>query len=87
MAGNLNKAGEARIKKANSTWGQVSRRIFRNKNFNRKIKIILWNSLLRSTMTYGLRAKGLPRHLIEKIEIYMYQHIRMMINPQWKIEE
>ena len=41
MAGNLSKAVEARIKKANNTWRQVSRKIFRNNAFNRNVKILL----------------------------------------------
>ena len=46
MTGNLNKAVEARIRNANNTWGQASRKIFRNKAFSRKIKTLLWNSLI-----------------------------------------
>ena len=44
MTGNLNRAVGARIKKANNTWKQVSSEKFRNKAFNRKIKILLRNS-------------------------------------------
>ena len=64
MAGHPANAVAERIKKARNTWKQVSREIFRNKAFVRKIKILLWNTLIRSTMIYGVRAKALPRHLL-----------------------
>ena len=79
--------GALRIKKAIDQLEQVSRKIFRNNAFNRKIKILLWNSLIRSTMIYGIHTKAPPVHLVAKIEIYMYKHLRMMMGPQWKIEE
>ena len=65
----------------------VSRKIFRNKAFSPKIKILLWRSLIRSAMAYGLRAREIPRHLLEKMEAYMYKHLRMMMNLRWQIDE
>ena len=35
-------------------------------------------------MIYGLHTKELPRHLLEKIETYMYKQVRPMINPKWE---
>ena len=37
-------------------------------------------------MIYGLRAKELPRNLLNQLETYMYKHIRTMMNPRWKDE-
>ena len=86
MAGKLDKAVEARIQKATITWKHASRMIFRGNAFNRKIKVTLWNSLIRSTMIYGLRTRDIPRHMLRKMEIYLFKQIRTMINPNWKIE-
>ena len=86
MTGSHTRAVEVRIKKANRTGKQVNRKIFINMAFSRKIKILLWNSMVRSTMIYGLHTKGLPSHMLEKIEAYMYKHIRTMIDPQWKVD-
>ena len=86
MAGKLDKAVEARIQKATITWKHASRMIFRGNAFNRKIKVTLWNSLIRSTMIYGLRTRDIPRHMLRKMEIYLFKQIRTMINPNWKTE-
>ena len=86
MTGNPNVAVEAGIQNANNTWKHVNRTTFRNMAFNRKIRILLRRSLIRSTMIYGLRAKGLKRHMIGKMGIYMFKHIRTTTNPNWKTE-
>ena len=86
MTGNLNKSAEARIQKTNNTWGQVIREVFRNKAFGRKIEILIWNSLIRSAMIYGLHTKGMPRHKVGKNRnIYVQTH-KNNENPNWKIE-
>ena len=37
-------------------------------------------------MIYGLHTRDLPRHLMGKMEIYMFKQIRTAINPNWKTE-
>ena len=86
MTGNLNRSVEARIKMANNTWKQVNRKIFRSNAFNRKIKRLLWNSIIRCAIIYGLHTMGMPRYLIGEIKIYMYKHIIAMVGPNWEIE-
>ena len=49
---------------SNPHMGKRSRKIFRNKAFRRKLNILLWGSPIRRTMIYGLRTKGIPRHLL-----------------------
>ena len=86
MAGNLEKDVGARIAKAKNTCGIPNRRIFRNKVINPSIEIMLWNSLIRRTVIYGIRTKELPRKLVHRLETYMYNQIRTMTNPSWKDE-
>ena len=31
-------------------------------------------------------ARNLPRYLLEQIETYMYEHIRILMSPQWKVD-
>ena len=50
--GNPAKEVAARIEKAQNAWKIVNIRLLRNKVTNPKIKLILWNSLIRSTMIY-----------------------------------
>ena len=63
-----------------------NRRIFRNNVINQRIKMMRWNSLIRSTVIYGLRTKELPRHLVSRLAKYMYKKIRTMMNPSWADE-
>ena len=48
---------------------------------------MLRNTLILSTVIYGMRTKELPRNLLNQLETYMYKHIRTMMNPRWKDEE
>ena len=86
MAGNRISAVEARIKKPNQTWKLVNRKFFRRRAFNPKTRILLRNSLIRSTMIYERRKRDPPRHLLGKVETYMRKHIRMMRSQRWKID-
>ena len=84
MTGNLNKAVTRRIAKAQLTWKQIHRKLLRNPAITPKIRLMLWNSLIRSTMIYGLHTTEMPRNQIERIETYMYKYIRTMMNPRWE---
>ena len=64
MTRRQDKAVEERLKKATNTWKHVSRKIFRNKAFGRMIQIMIWNSLIRSTMIYGLHTRDLSKHMM-----------------------
>ena len=86
MTGNLSDAVESRIKRSNQTWKHTHRKIPPDQAFTPKVKIVLRNPLIRSTMIYGLRSRDLPRRLRDKMETYMYKHLRQMINPRWKID-
>ena len=81
MNGSVAKAVAARIAKAQNTWRIVNRRLLRNEVTNPRINIMLWSSIIRSAMIYGLRTKELSRNLINQLETYMYKHIITMRNP------
>ena len=68
LGGILAKAVAERIEKAQNAWGIVISRLLRNKASIPRIKIMLWNSIIRSTMIYGLHTKELPRNLINQLE-------------------
>ena len=84
--GSLTKAVASRIAKAQNAWIVVNIRLLRNKVTNPRIKIMLWNSLIRGTVIYGLQTKELPRNQISQLETYRYKHIRTMMDPRWKYE-
>ena len=86
MARKLDKAAEARIQKSNKHMETREPKDIPKQAFNHKVKIMIWNSLIRSTMIYRLRARGLPKRIMEKMEVYMFKQIRTMINPNLKTE-
>ena len=80
------KAVEARIIKAQNTSEISNRRICRDKAVGPRVKIIPRDSLIRSTVIYGLCAKDFPRYMISRLGTYMYKKIRMATGPSWKAE-
>ena len=77
---NLKNDVEGGKKKTNRARKQVSRKIFRNKETKPKIRILLWESLIRSTLIYGLHTKDISRQWINKVESYIYKYPRVMVN-------
>ena len=84
--GSLTNAVAARIAKAQNTWIISNCRLHRYKVISPRIKIMLWNSPIRSAMIYGLHTKELQRNLLKHLETYMYKHIRTTMNPRRKDE-
>ena len=87
MTGSQTKAVTLRIAKAHHTWKQVRYKLLRNKAITPRIKLIMWNSLIGSTMIYGLHTTEMPISQTKRIETFMYKHIRTMMNPGWKDEQ
>merc|ERR1712112_804244 len=81
MNGSSKQAVKKRIEKAQHTWKQVNYKLLRNKAIAPRIKIILWNSLIRSTMIYGLHTAEIPPSQIKTLRTFMYKNIRAMMNP------
>lgn len=61
MARHLVKAIKARMGEATKTWDLLGRGIIRNKAISPRLKILLWNSLIRGTVIYGLHTKELTQ--------------------------
>ena len=87
MVGSLKLAVTQRIAKAHHTWKQVRYKLLRDKAIAPRIKLIMWNSLIRSTMIYGLHTTEMPISQTKRIESFMYKHIRAMMNTGWKEEK
>ena len=83
-AGNQDKAADARLKKATDTWEAANRNIPTNQAIEPKIKILLWNSLIRRTAIYGLHTGGIQGNLPDNMDAFMHKHLRMMTKPRWK---
>lgn len=73
-----------RMEKAQHTWKQVNYKLLRNKAITPRIKIILQNSLIRSTMIYGLHTAEIPPTRMERMETSTCKNIRAMMNPGWR---
>ena len=46
-----------RLQKAKETWRQTKQKLFRNKTIPEKLRIHLWNALVRPTLTYALQTQ------------------------------
>ena len=87
MTGSLKQAVTQRIAKSHHTWKQVHYKFLRNKAITPRIKLIMWNSLIRSAMIYGLRTTEMPTSQTKRIGTFKYKHIRASMNPGWKEEK
>ena len=87
MNGSIKNAVTRRMEKAQHTWKQVNYKLLRNKAITPKIKLTLWNSLIRSAMIYGLHTTEIPASQMGRMESFMYKNIRAMMNPGWREEK
>ena len=87
MNGSLIQAVTQRIAKSQHAWKQIHYKLLRKKAIAPRIKRTLWNSLIRSTMIYGLHTTEMPPSQTKRMEAFMYKNIRTMMNPGWKEEK
>ena len=59
MRGKQNHTIQHRLPKAQKIWGVARKRLFQNKNIPEKLRIQLWNALIRSTLTYAMQTQEL----------------------------
>ena len=70
-----------RIHKAKQTWVILRNKLFLNEGIKPRIRIQLWNALVRSTQTYALQTKNIEHDQSRrKMEGFSYKCIRQIRN-------
>ena len=59
MHSKQNHAIQHRMAKAKQMWGVTRKKLLRNSYVPEKLRIQLWNALIRSTLTYALQTQEL----------------------------
>jgi len=79
MRGNQHKAIKHRIQKENHTWDITKNKLFKNHKIHEKLRIQLWNALIRPTLTYALQTQSLDRQKENKLNNFAQHCIREII--------
>merc|ERR1712112_38482 len=77
MHGKQNHTILHRLKKAKKTWGETKKKLFQNKRIPEKLRIQLWNALIRSTLTYAMQTQE------QKINNFAQKCMRQIIEATW----
>ena len=75
MHGKQNHTIQHRLAKAKQIWGVTRRKLFQNSYIPEKLRIQLWNALIRSTLTYALQTQELSESQ-EKINSFSQKRMR-----------
>jgi len=72
-----------RLQKAKETWRQTKQKLFQNKTIPEKLRIQLWNALVRSTLTYALQTQEITPAQKETINKFAQKCMRTIIDSTW----
>jgi len=82
MGKNKTVSSTHRLNIAKQAWGST-RKIYLNAAINKKVRIILRNAIIRSTLTYALQTHEQTPREIHKLEQFMFKCIRQIVEPYW----
>ena len=74
-----------RLQKAKLTWGETRKPIFTNQTLYKKTRILLWDALVRSTITYAIHTQEYTVREAKKLEQFQPKCLRQIQNEQWYI--
>jgi len=71
---------------AENVWGLTKKKLFQNTAINRKVRIILWNALIRSILKYALHAKKPKYTDVRGLETFAVRCIKRIKDtmPQYR---
>ena len=75
-----------RIKKANMAWGMCNS-FLRKRDVTKRIRLLMWNAVVRCTLTYGLTIEALGKNDKENLEKFTHKCIRSIDNDGKKYDE
>jgi len=70
IQGHQKQAIQHRLTKAKQTWNTTRKKLFQNQYIPGKIRVQLWNALIRSTLTYALQTQELATTQENKINSF-----------------
>ena len=78
-----NKAATTRIKKARNAWNILRKRLLNKANLKTRIKTLLWNALIRSTLAYALQTQELSEKDKKRTDSFTFSCMRHLKNQHW----
>ena len=65
-----------RLQKAQETWRLTKWKLFQNRTLPEKLRIRLWNAIVRSTLTYSLQTQELTPAQQDRINSFAQKCLR-----------
>ena len=87
MRHKLRPSAQQRLQKAKQTWGGTRKTIFTNHILTERTRKMLWNALIRSTLTYALHTQEYAEIEIRKAEQFQNKCLRQIKNEKWFLQE
>ena len=81
---NLNEAVEDRIQKAKAAWRYIRNSIITNKNISKKLRLMLFDSLITSILLYSLHIIPMNKTNISKLQRFYSKCIRVIAEGNYK---
>ena len=72
-----------RLRKARNTWRQLRNKIFQRTQLKPKTKLLLWNAVIRSTLTYALQTQNIGEKDQKSINAFTFKCLRQISNKYW----
>jgi len=83
MKGHQNKAVMHRLTKAKQVWGRTKNKLFKNNSIPEKLRIQLWNAIIRSTLIYALSTQQLNKTQQNKLNQFLQTCMRHITQNTW----
>merc|ERR1712112_266375 len=83
MKGHQNKAVMHRLTKAKQVWGRTKNKLFKNNSIPEKLRIQLWNAIIRSTLIYALSTQQLNKTQQNKLNQFLQICMRHITQSTW----
>ena len=77
------KAIKARIHKARQSWQLLRKKLFANKTLKIRTKTLLWNAIVRSTLTYGIQTLDLTEQDKKGLGGFTFYCLRQIQDIHW----
>ena len=72
-----------RIKKAKNVWGALRRKLFNHSKIATRAKALLWNALIRSTLTYAIQTQDISQHGQRNVNGFTFKCTRQILHRYW----
>ena len=79
----INRDIDIRLAKANSAFGRLYNRVWKNKHLKKSTKISVYRAVVLTTLLYGSESWVTYRHHLRLLERFHHRCLRIILNIHW----